>query len=366
MQQIVFNGGDDDLSVFPATKPNKADFKTTFMKFICSNAKYEDYLDSNNGIFYFDSYRDLPDDLNECEKLFDKDVLEIKKIVQDIGALNEAIEDEQLNLVLYDNSNLIEETYIQRFNKYLQLYGFTSIPFANTKKNNLITLDNLLPFRIKGTVQKESLTLELSYLEKTDQIATNDKKIHNLSIVCVENLKKMAVIEKGVTIEGLQAFEQYQKLNPIDIKVTDNEIFRKLIFKENRRIKYRFIPNSILFGSSVQEETKVIFLTVSGLNEARDILINGKVYKAIGCIFTNEIEAWDKIKKTTSNWVSCKLTNSRYPHAAKHLAFVFDTTSLSSLLSFTLNLIDQTGKEISFLNTEQKVPALYYSIQIVS
>ena len=261
---------------------------------------------------------------------------------------------------------MIEETFIQRFNKHLQLYGFISIPFANTKKSNLITLNNLVPFRVKRNVQKESLILELSYLEKTGQIATTDKKIHNLSIVCVENFKKMVVVEKEVTIEGLQAFEQYQKLNPIDIKITDNEIFRKLIFKENRRIKYRLIPNSNLFSSSVQEETQVIFLTVSGLNEARDILINGKVYKAIGCIFTNEIEGWDKIKKTTSNWVRCKLTNSRYPHAAKHLGFVFDTTSLSSLLSFTLNLIDQTGKEISFLDTEQKVPALNYTIQIIS
>ena len=147
----------------------------------------------------------------------------------------------------------------------------------------------------------------------------------------------MPIIEKEVTIEGLQAFEKYKKLNPIDIKVTDNETFRKLIFKENRRIQYRFIPNSILFSSSVQEDTQVTFLTVSGFNEARDILTNGKVYKAIGCIFTNEIEGWDKIKKTTSNWVSCKLTDSRYPHAAKHLAFIFDTSSLSSLLSFTLN-----------------------------
>ena len=176
----------------------------------------------------------------------------------------------------------------------------------------------------------------------------------------------MPVVEKEVTIEGLQAFDNYQKLNPLDIKITDNEIFKKLIFKENRRIKYRFIPNSILLSSSVQEETQVIFLTVSGLNEARYILINGKVYKAIGCIFTNEMEGWDKIKKTTSNWVSCKLTNSRYPHAAKHLAFVFDTTSLNTLLSFTLNLIDQTVKEITFLDGEQKVPPLNFTIQIIS
>ena len=140
-----------DLTLFPSTeyksrgKTKTFDIKKHFMKFVCSNTKYEDYLDSNIGIFYFDSYRDLPDDLQECEKLFDKDVLEIKKLVQDIGAINEITKDEQLNLSLYDDSNLIEETYIQRFNKHLQLYGFISIPFANTKKSNIITLNNLLP-----------------------------------------------------------------------------------------------------------------------------------------------------------------------------------------------------------------------------
>ena len=259
------------------------------MKFICSNSKYN-YLDSNNGIFYFDSYRDLPGDLDECEKLFDKDVLEIKKLVGDIGELKEIPENEQVNLILYDDSNIIEETFIQRFNKQLQLYGFISILLANTKKNNLITLQNLLAFRVKRDIVKANISFELSYLEKEGEVSTDDKRIPNLSIVCIEKSKPMPIIEKEVTIEGLQSFDQYQKVNPLDIKITDSEIFKKLIFKENKRIKYRFIPNSILFSSSVQEETQVIFLTVSGFNEARDIFINGKVYKAIGCIFTNEIE----------------------------------------------------------------------------
>ena len=356
----------NDLFVFPSTRDNRGDFKNSFLKFVCSKSKYEKYLNSNNGIFYFDSYKDLPDDLAECKKLFDEEVLKIKKLVGDIGEINELTEDEQLNLILYDDSNIIEETFMQRFDKQLQLYGFISIPFANTKKNNLITLKNLLPFRVKRDIQKENITFELSYLEKEDQIATNDNKIHNLSIVCIEKSKQMPIVEKEVTIEGLQSFDQYQKLNPLDIKITDSEIFKRLLFKENKRIKYRFIPNSILLSSSVQEETQVIFLTVSGLNEARDIFINGKVYKAIGCIFTNEIEGWDKIKKTTSNWVSCKFTNSKYPFGAKHLAFEFDTSSLNTLLNFTLNLIDQTGKEITFLDSEQKVPALNFTIQIIS
>ena len=361
-----FQWGENDLFVFPSIRDNRGDFKNSFLKFVCSKSKYENYLNSNNGIFYFDSYKDLPDDLAECEKLFDEEVLKIKKLVGDIGEINELTEYEQLNLILYDDSNIIEETFIQRFNKQLQLYGFISIPFANTKKNNLITLKNLLPFRVKRDIQKENITFELSCLEKEDQIATNDDKINNLSIVCIEKSKQMPVVEKEVTIEGLQSLDQYQKLNPLDIKITDSEIFKRLLFKENKRIKYRFIPNSILLSSSVQEETQVIFLTVSGLNEARDTFINGKVYKAIGCIFTNEIEGWDKIKKTTSNWVSCKLTNSKYPFGAKHLAFEFDTSSLNTLLNFTLNLIDKTGKEITFLDSEQKVPALNFTIQIIS
>ena len=337
------------------------DPKTQFMKFVSDNVKYKDYLDSNNGIFYFDSLKDLPGDLDDCEKLFDKDVLEIKKLVNDIGLLKEITEYEQLNLGLYDNSNIIEETFIQRFNKRIQLYGFISVTFAQNKKNHLVTLKNLLPFRVKKDIQIEKLSFELAYLEKTDKILTSDKKIHNLSIVCVEK-RNMGFVEKEIIIEGLQSFNKYKKLNPIEIKITDTDIYDKLIFKENRRIKYRFIPNNILLSSSVQEETEIIFLIVDGLNDAHYIVLNGKLYKAIGCIFTNEIEGWDKSKKTTSNWVNCKVSNSKYPFGAKHLSFEFDTTSFHNLLDFNLNLIDQNGKEITFLTTEQKVPALNFTI----
>ena len=341
------------------------DQKTQFLKFVSDNVKYKDYFDSNNGIFFFDSVKDLPSDLDDCEKLFDKDVLEIKKLVNDIGLLKEITEYEQLTLALYDNSNIIEDTFIQRFNKQIQLYGFISIPFAQNKKNHLVTLKNLLSFRVKKDIQKENLSFELAYLEKTDKIVTSDQKIHNLSIVCVEK-RNMGFIEREIIIEGLQSFDKYKKLNPIEIKITDDEIYNKLIFKENRRVKYRFIPNNILISSSVQEETEVIFLIVDGLNDARDIILNGKLYKSIGCIYTNEIEGWDKIKKTTSNCINCKFSNSKYPFGAKHLSFEFDTTSFHNLLDFNLNLLDQNGKEITFLTTEQKVPALNFTIQIIS
>ena len=89
-----FQWGVNDLFVFPSTRDNRGDFKNSFLKFVCSKSKYENYLNSNNGIFYFDSYKDLPDDLAECEKLFEKEVLKIKKLVGDIGEINELTEDE--------------------------------------------------------------------------------------------------------------------------------------------------------------------------------------------------------------------------------------------------------------------------------
>ena len=124
------------------------------------------------------------------------------------------------------------------------------------KKNHLITLKNLLPFRVNNDVEKNNISFELSYLEKEDDIVTDDKKIHNLSIVCVESKRPMPIIEKEVTIEALQAFDKYQKLNPIDIKITDSDVFKELTYISNRRIKYRFIPNTFLFSSSVQQETR--------------------------------------------------------------------------------------------------------------
>ena len=51
-------------------------------------------------------------------------------------------------------------------------------------------------------------------------------------------------------IEGFQNFQQYLKINPINIQITDAEIQNKLLFYANR-YKYRFIANSLLFSSSI-------------------------------------------------------------------------------------------------------------------
>ena len=49
--------------------------------------------------------------LKYCEELFDKDVLEIKQLVKDIGDLKTLIHREQKRFVLYDDSNIINNTF---------------------------------------------------------------------------------------------------------------------------------------------------------------------------------------------------------------------------------------------------------------
>ena len=105
----------------------------------------------------------------------------------------------------------------------------------------------------------------------------------------------MKIIDE-IKIEGFQNFEQYMKINPINIQIIDPEIQTKLMFY-SKKYQYRFIANILLFSSSIKEDTKIIFITTNGLNDAKYILINRKIFPGIGVIYISEIENWDEIKK---------------------------------------------------------------------
>ena len=118
-------------------------------------------------------------------------------------------------------------------------------------------------------------------------------------------------------LKVFKIFEQYMKINPINIQIIDPEIQSKLLFY-SKKYKYRFIDNSLLFSSSIVKDTNVIFITTNGLNDAKDILINRKIFQGIGVIYTSEIKGWEKIKNK-SNWTNVVLTDSVYLIAAKNL-----------------------------------------------
>ena len=120
-----------------------------------------------------------------------------------------------------------------------------------------------------------------------------------------------------------------------------------------------------LFSSSIQKDTNVIFITTNGLNDAKGILINGKLFPGIGVIYTSEIEGWKNIQKK-SHWTNAVLTDSKYSIAARHFTFGFETTDLHNLLNFEYSLLEEEGKLIEFKTGEDKMPAINFTIPIIN
>ena len=201
----------------------------------------------------------------------------------------------------------------------IQCYGFISLEY-NHDHEKLLNSTNRLSFKIKHNIKNEFITLQLEDILTPKKIETDDSKITNFSILSVEKAKEMQMqIIDELKIEGFQNFQQYLKINPINIQITDPEIQNKLLFYANR-YKYRFIANIVLFGFSIQKDTNVTFITTNGLNDAKEILINKKLFQGIGVIYTSEIEGWKNILKI-SHWTNAVLTDSKYPIAARHFAF---------------------------------------------
>ena len=119
-----------------------------------------------------------------------------------------------------------------------------------------------------------------------------------------------------------------------------------------QQCKHCFIIDSLLISSSVVQDTNVIFLIFNGLKNARDSLINRKLYKSLGIININEIRDWTKIKGE-SKWINI-FKDSENATLAKHFAFAFETINVRDLLNFQLSLLNKEVKLIKFAPNEKK------------
>ena len=93
-------------------------------------------------------------------------------------------------------------------------------------------------------------------------------------------------------------------------------------------------------------------------------MINGKLFKTLVLINIAEIKHWDIIKGK-SKWANTVFTDSENPVAASQFEFVFTTTNLHNILNFEFILLDDEAKLINFSITEDKVPVLNFTIQVV-
>ena len=121
--------------------------------FLISNNSYSKWFKNDYNVLYSISLINIPETLTQCKKLFDKNVLPIEKLVKDIGDLNNLTIKETENLLLYDDSNLISNTFFIEFNKKIQCHGFISSLYNNSDKQ-LIKSKNRLKFNILRNIEK--------------------------------------------------------------------------------------------------------------------------------------------------------------------------------------------------------------------
>ena len=116
--------------------------------------------------------------------------------------------------------------FFTELNRKIQCYGFISLLY--TKSNyQLVNSTNRLKFNVLNNDQRDHLIFQLEDSLSPYQIKTTDSKISNISILAAGKMKQ--IIDQ-VLIEGFQNFVQFDKINPVGIRITDPEIRSKLSF----------------------------------------------------------------------------------------------------------------------------------------
>ena len=166
--------GAEDMVFMQKTEYNKMPLTDEpMMNFFISNNSYSKWFKNDYNVLYSTSLIDIPEPLTQCEKLFDKNVLSIKKLVKGIGDLKKLTIKETKNYFLYDDSNFISNTFFTELNKKIQCYGFISLLYNNSDKR-LVNSKNRLKFNILKNIEKEFLTIQLEDILAPKKIETTD------------------------------------------------------------------------------------------------------------------------------------------------------------------------------------------------
>ena len=115
---------------------------------------------------------------------------------------------------------------------------------------------------------------------------------------------------------------------------------------------YRLTPLGTLFPASVKNDTEQIFITCRELNNVKKSLINSKIYELIGITDLKKINDWEEIKGR-SLWINVTFEEQKEINNSKHLCFPFMTRTLSDLLNFSINLVNDNNKQIVFEDNEK-------------
>ena len=90
------------------------------------------------------------------------------------------------------------------------------------------------------------------------------------------------------------------------------------------------------------------------LNDVKKALINSKIYGLLGIIDLKKINNSEEIKGQ-SIWINATLGEQNEISSSRHLCFPLTTKTLNDLLSFSIYLLDDNNKEITFVDSEKNI-----------
>ena len=244
--------------------------------------------------------------------------------------------------------------------KKLQIYRLISTSAIEIKATQLVRPSNSLKFQVMNNKILTQLILSLEGIKEPGKIKTKEAKVTSFSILSTKS-KRITGLKRKMSYEikdefrifEIQNFELFEKLIPINMQIRDNKIKSKLAKYSNKRYKYRFVIANLLLSSPTEQDTYVTFLMCNGLNDAKESLINGKLYKTLGVVNTTEIKDWNKLKGQ-SRWINIVFKDSENPTVAKLFAFLFETINFTHLLNFQLTFADDEAK-LSLKTVKQKL-----------
>ena len=169
---------------------------------------------------------------------------------------------------------------------------------------------------------------------KTSFSTTRDNAL-NFGILCTRKNKisgrkrtmSQEIIET-IHVLGLQNFVNYKRMNPIEVSLDSNDIIERLA--KYKKFKYRSLIENLLFSSNLID---MIFVTCYGLSDAKEPLINSKIYTTLGVVYISEIKNWSLVKGESKR-SQAVFVDSEYHTKSSHFGFAFTTKSISDLFSF--------------------------------
>ena len=117
----------------------------------------------------------------------------------------------------------------------------------------------------------------------------------------------------------------------------------------------------ILFPATVKNNTKQIFVTSRELNDVKKAILNDNLYGLLAIIDLNKIGNWGEIKGQSAR-IKAGFKDQKERNNNNHLCFPFVMKSLNDLVSFSIYLIDDDNKELTFTSGKNKISILNFQI----